>query len=197
MSRFHIWLPAFVLTVAWFTLSTAKGADAAESQPQHASRTLRQIESYCTTSWRNSQIPRAEWSDCSQQAFAELLERVPRNRLAKAVLDSESMERRELNRTIWRIIKRWSRAIRHVSLGRSDWPDPSTIHPPAQEGDRVEAILRIAAERLTPRQQQILACLRDGQSIAAISNRLAIPTQRVSDEKYRAIQKLRRYVTTL
>ena len=197
MSRFHIWIPTFVLSVAWFTLSTAQEAGAAEPQPQHGSRTLRQIESYCTASWRNSQIPRAEWSDCSQQVFAELLQRVPRNHLANAVLDSKSMERRELNRTIWRIIKRWSRAIRHVSLGRSDWPDPSTIHPPPQDEDCVETIMKIAAERLTPRQQQILDCLRDGQSIAAISNRLAIPTQRVSDEKYRAIQKIRRYVTSL
>ncbi len=190
--------PTVIATAfAAFIVFAANDADAAQAQQLHESRVIEQIESYCVTSWRNAKIPRAEWSDCSQEVFADLLERVSRKRLSKAILDCDSLERRQLNRAIWRATKRWLRRVRHVSLGGSDCPDPTTTVRSYLEEEvaKLDAVRR-AAEQLTPRQQRILCWSFDGQSIGSISERLGIPPARVSDEKYRAIQKIRRNVTT-
>jgi len=192
----RIWPTVPAAALAAIIVFAANEAKATQSQQLHESRVIQQIQRYCTTSWRNANIPRAEWSDCSQQVFAELLERVSRENLANAIVNSGSPERRELNRSIWRMIQRWIRAVRYVSLGGSDCPDPTTIRLSQSEGDNLEIVMKVAAERLTPRQNRILSLLCDGQSIREIAKQLGIPARRVSDEKYRAIQKIGRYVGT-
>ena len=57
--------------------------------------------------------------------------------------------------------------------------------------DEREAVRRAAADLLSPRQQRILQLSFDGWSVHEIALELQLPAERVSDEKYKAIRKLR------
>ena len=46
---------------------------------------------------------------------------------------------------------------------------------------------------LSDRQQQILRMVCEGHTVADIASELALSPERVSDEKYKAIRKLRAY----
>ena len=64
----------------------AAAATAAVSQVSE-SVVLKKIQAYCSRSWQNAGINHQEWSDCTQQVFARLLERVDRDRLLIAIED--------------------------------------------------------------------------------------------------------------
>lgn len=176
-------------------------------------RAVEQMEKYCLTSWRNARIMQQDWSDCTQQTIAELLERVPRERLVVAMNDNESEERRELNRTIWRVIQRCRRAPKLQSLtgedpASSDTTDPRALEPQLSDAQRSDAAGRaiqsleplgdlelssaIAAAGLKGRQERILVAWSQGRKVAEIAAELGMSPARVSDEKYKAIQTLRR-----
>ena len=172
--------------------------DAAHVLDVQESRAVEQIERYCASSWRTARIPPGEWTECSQQVFVELLERIKRKRLATSIQDGDSVERRELKRAIWRVIKRWVRQVRHVPLTTAgDCEADEGVAEASEETTREqrETVLKIATD-LTPRHQKILRWTMDGISVSEIARRLNISSARVSDEKYRAIQKIRRQLAT-
>lgn len=193
--RERLWplIPAIVFAAS-IAVSSSE-ANASERGQPHETQVVRQIQRYCSASWQNANVPRAEWQDCSQQVFLELLQRIPRGQLANAIACPASDERRELNRSIWRIVKRWRRRVRHPSLDGYDAADPATLAVHQTDDDVLERVTQAAAEQLTQRQACIFSLLCEGHSIGQISEHLNIPAQRVSDEKYRAIQKIRRYVS--
>lgn len=155
------------------------------------SQTIEQIQRYCSTSWRNAGIDRQDWSDCTQQALLELLERVSRSRLAEAIDDASSLERRELNRTVWRAIKRWRRSPKtRPYYEHCAYAEERLDHPTGADGAWAE-ILTASRRCLSDRQQRILELTRDGWRVNAIADSLQIPPARVSDDKYKAISKLR------
>ncbi len=150
-------------------------------------QTVRNLQSYCQTSWRNAGIRRQEWSDCTQQAVVELIERISSEKLDVALCDRESRERRELNRTVWRIIQRWRRSPRLVHF-QDGLAGDSTEHAESAWPE-----IAAAAQRcLSDRQLRILSLIREGWRIPEVADRLKMTTARVSDEKYKAIQKLRK-----
>jgi len=164
--------------------STALTSSAAAA-PLEAS-TLNQIERYCTVSWRNAGIAQQDWPDCTQQALQELLERVSRKQLQVAMQNNDSLERQELNRTVWRTIKRWQRAPRPAQLDESFARGVrDTRH------DAWDEVMTAARQHLTERQTRILKLTREGWNPNDIANELDITSARVSDEKYKAIRKLR------
>ena len=167
---------------------TVAVAAAVSSAPAAGSAAIDQIQRYCTRSWQNAGIAPQDWPDCTQQALLELLERVSQRGLAEAIGNVDSEERRELNRTVWRTIQRWCRSPtwlpfedtnaggNGVGLGcREAW----------------EEILSVARSCLSERQQQILKMTRDGWKASEIANQLGLTSARVSDEKYKAICRLR------
>jgi hypothetical protein len=176
------------------------GEEARATITADEAQAVEQMEKYCVASWRNARIMQQDWSDCTQQTLAELLERVPRERLAVAIDDKESIERRELNRTIWRVIQRCRRAVRHQSLGS----DPAAAVEPASDEtgelgvDFAEMELETAmnAAGLKRRQQRILAAWSQGRKVAEIAEELGMAPARVSDEKYKAIQSLRKLLSS-
>ena len=100
-------LPARSLSVAAkaivFATTVAGGLLGAQAE----AGALERINGYWATSWRNARIAPQDWDDCTQQVYAELLDRVSRDGLATAIEDAESRERRELKRSIWCTIQRW------------------------------------------------------------------------------------------
>lgn len=167
--------------------ATVSGAARIEDE----SATLENVQKYCTASWRNAGIDQQDWDDCTQQAMTFLLERVPHHQLHQTLLNDQSPERRELNRAIWRTAQRWRRVPRYVSLDQS----PRFEHPASgsvpDRNDDLEAARAAADDCLTGRQQQILQLWSDGWTIREIADQLALSPARASDEKYKAIRKLR------
>jgi hypothetical protein len=148
---------------------------------------LSRIERYCTVSWQNAGIAPQDWVDCTQDAFVELLERISRDRWSLAVESPTSEERRELNRSVWCIVKRWQRAPRPKGL-ELDVTDRHNDHLSLLP-EEWSALVREA--NLSKEQTMILDLSRQGDAVAEIARNLELPAARVSDQKFKAIQRLR------
>jgi RNA polymerase sigma factor (sigma-70 family) len=166
----------------------AKGAPAAPPD-----RTITDISRYCTACWRNARLPVASWSDCTQEVFRRLLERVPGDAWER-MLNIESDERREFVRAIDAVKKReqrsrkWSGSLDGVA-DRRGWET-------SRLADEREQVRQAAAELLTPRQQRILQMSVEGWTVQDMARELQVPAERVSDEKYKAVRKLRAHLTS-
>jgi RNA polymerase sigma factor (sigma-70 family) len=154
--------------------------------------TINDMSRYCTTCWRNASVPADCWSDCTQEVFRRMLERVAPTVWGQ-VLQNEGEERQEFLRAIDTVKKRWQRSrkwsdspIDHVADRRE--PDARRVREERQVVDRA------ASEVLTPRQQRILQHSFEGWSVQDIAQELNLSAERVSDEKYKAIRKLREHL---
>jgi RNA polymerase sigma factor (sigma-70 family) len=180
-----------MMAVVLGTALTALGAErlgAAEIPGQAVS----DIGRYCTSCWRNARLPVDAWGDCTQEVLCRLLERIPADRWELA-LQGEGEERREFLRAIDAVKKRTQRARRFAG----DVELTADHRPGAErrlEEDR-ETVRQAAQELLTPRQQRILQLSFEGWSVQQIGTELALPVERVSDEKYKAIRKLRHHLS--
>ena len=83
---------ALMLGTALSTLGPATGT-AAEA-PQASVRAVNDLSRYCTTCWRNARLNPDCWTDCTQEVFCRLLERVAPDAWHD-VLTNETDERRE------------------------------------------------------------------------------------------------------
>ncbi|MBC8877271.1 MAG: sigma-70 family RNA polymerase sigma factor [Planctomycetes bacterium] len=153
------------------------------------------MQRYCTASWRNAGIDQQDWQDCTQEVMTLMLQRVSRNRLAQAMRNEQSPERRELNRSIWCAVQRWRRRPKHVSLDSCDSAERTAQAPARETAESLDSVMTVADQCLTSRQQAIISMCRDGWSIREIADELDITSARASDEKYKAIRKLRQRLT--
>lgn len=160
---------------------------------------LEKISAYCARSWQNAGIARQDWNDCTQEVYSRLLARVREKDMRRIFDDDQSPERRELNRAIWATAQRWRRAPRQVALNGDDTrPERVDTWPEKMETlSRVERAMDSGDARLTPTQRQIVKRWTDGESISGIADSLDMTPARVSDEKYKAIQKLRSHFGTV
>lgn len=171
--------------------TSGESASAASRIEASEACAIKQIERYCTKSWRTAHMPVEEWNDSTQQVLVELLQKISRDRLVNAIGGPDSDERRELNRSIWRIAKRWVRRHRHTSLENID-VSASETSDTSETDEQIEAVLRIASQKLTPRQQEIVEHLRRGDSVSEIASKMQLPASRISNEKHRAIKQIRK-----
>ena len=144
---------------------------------------VRDIGRYCQACWRNARLPADKWADCTQQVYVRLLERVQPQNWTQALAD-DGEDRREFLRAIDTVKKRAQRARRFADLT----PDVADRRP-AGGLDR-EAVWQ-AASVLTDRQRRIVELTADGWATPDIARELATTPERVSDEKYKAVRKLR------
>ncbi len=177
---------AMVLGTALAT-SPAK-ASAASAEP--SDKAVTDISKYCQTCWRNARLPADRWQDCTQAVFVRLLERVEAEKWGTVLVDSETTERREFLRAIDAVKKRTQRARKFAALS-PELPERRPVSNAARD-DR-EAVAKVAAEQLTPRQRRILELTADGWPVPEIAAELATTVERVSDEKYKAIKKLQHH----
>lgn len=166
----------------------ASVAGAAPSSPEAANQVISKIEQYCAQSFRRADIRRDDWPDCTQEVFARLLDRVGNGGLEPAIADGESAERQELKRSVWRAVKRYRRhqrpAIHQVDslVDSADGPEQVCMQQEAAE---------TALDRIAGRQREIIELWSEGWSVAQIAEELKLDPPRVSDEKYKAIRKIR------
>jgi RNA polymerase sigma factor (sigma-70 family) len=154
---------------------------------------VRDVSRYCTACWRNARIQPDQWPDCTQEVLTRLVERVPPQSWER-LLAKESEEHREFVRAIDAVKKRTQRAHR-PSVLPGDVADPTHPERAAREAQR-RGVLQAAAEHLSPRQARIIALSLDGWSVHEIADDVELRPARVSDEKYKAIQRLREVLTT-
>jgi RNA polymerase sigma factor (sigma-70 family) len=170
-------------------LTALGGAPAAAAESQEALCAVNDISRYCTTCWRNARLHPDCWTDCTQEVFSRLLERVRPDAWGR-VLKSDGEERREFLRAIDAVKKRTQRARKWAPVppeGVADRREDLRRHL----ADQREAVARAAEELLSPRQRRIVQLSFDGWSVQEIADELHTPPERVSDEKYKAIRKLR------
>ena len=152
-------------------------------------RAVNDISRYCSSCWRNARLPADSWGDCTQDVFQRLLERVPPARWTR-VFASEGDERQEFLRAIDTVKKRVQRDRQRFSGMQEEVTDRRS--PRDQELRETRSMLHEAAEQtLSQRQQRIMRWSCEGWSVAQMAEELGLSAARISDEKYKAIHKLR------
>jgi RNA polymerase sigma factor (sigma-70 family) len=184
------YVAAVVLGTA-LSMYAAPGQTAATATPQATAQAIADMSRYCVTCWRNARLPADCWSDCTQEVFHRMLERVPADAWDQ-VLRGEGEERREFLRAIDTVKKRTQRA-RKFSPAIDTVADRHDQHRRDLREAR-EVVRQAAADVLTPRQQRILQLSFEGWSVGDMADELQLPVERVSDEKYKAIRKLRTHL---
>ena len=184
----------YLMAVVLGTALAATGAESVADASEISPRAITNISHYCTACWRNARLPPDQWNDCTQEVLTRLL----RNLSAKSwdqVLGNETEERREFIRAIDAVKKRYQRG-RWQSAALPELVADHRAHQARERDEEREAVRDAAKRVLSSRQQRILRLLCDGHNIADIANELSMSPERVSDEKYKAIQKLRTYLHT-
>jgi len=178
-----------LLGTALSAFGPASGASA--QTPETTLRAIADMGRYCTTCWRNARLPIDSWNDCTQEVFYRLLRRVPARDWDQLLRD-EGDGRREFLRAIDAVKKRTQRA-RKLSNAVETVAD-DRARGAGKLRDEREAVDRAAEELLSPRQQRILQMGFEGWSVQDMARELGLPVERVSDEKYKAIRKLRAHL---
>jgi RNA polymerase sigma factor (sigma-70 family) len=185
--------PLVMAMVVGTALSAMNSESArAEQAPEITMRAVNDMSRYCTTCWRNARLQPDLWADCTQEVFGRLLERLPADHWSQ-VLQADGEERREFLRAIDTVKKRTQRSKKLYSAPLDDFADNRNTGANEWTEER-ETVQKVADEVLSPRQQQILKLSGDGWQVNAIAKELGERVERVSDEKYKAIRKLRAHV---
>jgi RNA polymerase sigma factor (sigma-70 family) len=179
----------FVAMVLGTALSTV-GSSVAGAAPAQA-RAVNDISRYCSACWRNARLDPACWPDCTQEVFCRLLERVAPEDWGQ-MLKVEGEERREFLRAIDAVKKRTQRGRRWSSTLVETVADRHDLQERRVAENR-DAVHQAAAQLLSQRQQRILQLSFEAWSVQDIALELQVPPERVSDEKYKAIRKLREH----
>lgn len=156
---------------------------------------VRDIQRYCTACWRNARIAPGLWEDCTQEVCCRLLGKARSGQLdLNLVLADDTPERRELVRAIDQVRKRVQRARQLQPLDEQMAPgsDLDGRDRYRQELGEILEAARLAV--LSPRQDRIVEMWTRGWTVPEISQAIEMPVARVSDEKYKALRKLERYL---
>lgn len=173
---------AALLAVVLGTAITAAPAPAAVTN----------ISRYCTACWRNARLPADVWPDCTQEVFVRLLERLPAETWNDA-LNQNAAEHRELVRAIDCVKKRVQRSKKTQAIPVEGVTDQQQSVDTSRR-EEWELVRQAANEVLSERQRKIIAMSAMGYEAADISKELGMSSARVSDEKYKAVHRLREYL---
>ncbi len=150
---------------------------------------IQDITRYCQVCWRNARLPVDRWPDCTQEVFVRLLASIDPQNWSR-VMHRDGEERREFLRTIDAVKKRTQRSRNYAPLAEGGNAQPADARIGTQPEDW-EEIDRLADRVLSTRQRAILRLTREGWTVPEIAQELNTSVERVSDEKYKAIRKLR------
>jgi RNA polymerase sigma factor (sigma-70 family) len=164
------------------TALSAMGSDAKAAGP--APEAVTDISRYCQVCWRNARLHPDSWPDCTQEVLVRLLQTVEPGKW------STLLKQREFLRAIDAVKKRTQRARK--TSGLADEVADRRYAPEAARNELHEELERVSHKVLSQRQQQILRLTCDGWSVPEIADELSTTVERVSDEKYKAIRKLRK-----
>src|SRR6059058_1395808 len=170
------------------TALSALGGEAKAAQP--TTDAVTDISRYCQVCWRNARLSPDSWQDCTQEVLVRLLQTVEPGKWSTLLKQDENDDRREFLRAIDAVKKRTQRARK--TSGLADEVADRRFAPEAARNELHEELEKVSHKVLSQRQQQILRLTCDGWSVPEIADELATTVERVSDEKYKAIRKLRK-----
>jgi len=154
---------------------------------------VQDIQRYCAVCWRNAHLDPSIWDDCTQEVCCRLLTKARAGELdLNLVLAEDTPERRELIRAIDMVRKRAQRTKKHQPI------DTAPLAVDQRDRDRIELgeILENARRAvLSSRQDRIVELWSRGWPVPEIAELLNLTAARVSDEKYKALRKLQRYLS--
>jgi len=157
---------------------------------------VRDIQRYCTVCWKNARLDPGVWDDCTQEVCCRLLGEARSGRLdLSLVLSEDSPERRELVRAIDMVRKRVQRARRLRPLDEQAAQTHSDHPPVGYPLEIAEMLEKARKETLTERQDRIVELWTRGWTVPEIADHLQMPPARVSDEKYKALRRLEKYLS--
>src|SRR5258708_31561639 len=146
---------------------------------------MSELGRYWSTCWRNVNLPPDAWTDCTQEVFTNILERVPEKSWTE-ILHGEGEERREFLRAIDAVKKRTQRA-RKYSNSVEQVADARQQDAWRLASER-EIVREAAKEVLTPRQQRILQMSFEGWAMQDIAEQMQLPSERITSENDQAIR---------
>lgn len=158
---------------------------------QPSEKIVSDVSRYCQACWRNARLHPDSWSDCTQEVLTRLLEKVEPSRWS-TMLKKDAEDHREFIRAIDAVKKRTQRSRKYNGLA-GDVSDYRT-QPEEARNELREDLNRAAQSVLSARQQRIISLSAGGWSIPEIAEELRTSVDRVSDEKYKAIKKLRKHL---
>jgi RNA polymerase sigma factor (sigma-70 family) len=181
-------ITAVVFGTALAALGSESQAQAAQvAQP--ADKAVNDISRYCAVCWRNARLHPDSWSDATQEVLVRLLQTVQPDKW-DGLLKQEGEERREFLRAIDAVKKRTQRSRKYSGL--ADEVADRSFQPEATRNELHEELGMASQKVLSSRQQRILQLTCDGWAVPEIADELRTTVERVSDEKYKAIRKLRK-----
>jgi len=163
----------------------------------HASESelVQDIQRYCTVCWRNARLDPGIWEDCTQEVCCRLLGKARVGQLdLNLVLADDTPERRELVRAIDMVRKRVQRSKRYQPLNDRNTPGPDVDQRERNRQELGEILEAARQAVLSDRQDQIVELWTRGWTVPEIGEKMKLPVARVSDEKYKALRKLERYL---
>jgi RNA polymerase sigma factor (sigma-70 family) len=173
------------------TALSALGSEAMAAPVTHPpTDAVTDISKYCQVCWRNARLDPDSWPDCTQEVLVRLLQTVQPDKWAGLLKQDENEDRREFLRAIDAVKKRTQRARK--ASGLAEEVADRRYAPEAARNELHEELARASHKVLSQRQQQILRLTCDGWSVPEIAQELSTTVERVSDEKYKAIRKLRK-----
>ena len=161
------------------------------SAAEATDKVVNEISRYCQTCWRNARLQPDSWSDCTQEVLTRLVKNVEPSRWM-TLLDNNQAEHREFLRAIDAVKKRAQRSRKYGGL-IEEVPDQRS-QPEQTRYELREVLDKASRELLNTRQQRILQLSSYGWSVPEIARELRTSAERISDEKYKAIRKLRTHL---
>jgi DNA-directed RNA polymerase specialized sigma24 family protein len=156
---------------------------------------VRDIQRYCTVCWRNAHLDPNLWDDCTQEVCCRLLTKARAGHLdLQRVMSDDTPERRELVRAIDMVRKRVQRARRWQPLDEGDWTAPDVDGRDRMRRELGEILEAARRSVLSDRQDQIIEQWTRGWSVPEMAHAMGLSPARVSDEKYKALRKLEKYL---
>jgi RNA polymerase sigma factor (sigma-70 family) len=183
-------IAAMLVGTALSALGSEAAAAPATAGP--APDAVNDISRYCQVCWRNARLHPDSWPDCTQEVLVRLLQTVEPDKWSGLLKQEEGADRKEFLRAIDAVKKRTQRA-RKLS-GLADELADRRFGPEATRNELHEELAKVSHKVLSQRQQQILRLTCDGWSVPEIADELSTTVERVSDEKYKAIRKLRKEI---
>lgn len=165
---------------------------------------LSQLDRYLNRSWSRAGLTAQQYDDCTQAVYTALLQTLGRDRFdalvgeigqvgIRDVLSRETADGPDFFRAIDAVKKR---AQRERSFQPLDGVEAATTtRADSTQDDWRSTVQEAISQNLNPREAALIQATLQGESPAEIANHWGIASKTVSNEKTRALQKLRDALT--
>ena len=170
------------------------------ADPADVSAGLAQLDRYLARSWFRAGLSAQQHDDCTQAVYTTLLQTLGRERFdqllaevgeygIRDILSRETAEGPDFFRAIDTVKKR---AQRERTFQPLDFVDVASMNRPDDpSGDWSSTLQEAILASLSPREAALIQATLQGETPAEIAQQWGIAPKTVSNEKTRAIQKLR------